>query len=319
MALLNLHPDYVDFNGSARGGTEFPAQRYREFLEYVNARYHGEYWKALPKELASFCEAFRPARATRKPKNICMLAYSHYESDARIVRYAQTLAQRGDHVDVVAYGGETEALGEKDVDGVKLYKIQRRLEREKKGPLFHLLPLLKFFVIGGALVTRKHFRHPYDLIHVHNIPEWLVFAVWLPKAFRSAILLDIHDLVPELFSAKFKTSEIRLSIPLLRAIERLSCRFADHVIISNHLWRERLVKRSVADSKCSVFFNNIDPDMFYPRPRTRRDERKIVLFPGQLCSGIRESISPSKPSRVCSNRFPPRSFIFTAMAESSMN
>jgi glycosyltransferase involved in cell wall biosynthesis len=280
MALLNLHPDYVDFSGNR--GCEYPAQRYREFLGYVKARYHGEYWRALPKEMASFCEAFRPTRATHKLKRICMLAYSHYESDSRIVRYSKTLTQRGDSVDVVAYGVEREPLGERDVDGVKLFKIQRRLKTKNTSPLSHLLPLLKFFVLSGVLVTRKHFRQPYDLIHVHNIPEWLVFAVSLPKLLGARILLDIHDLVPELFAAKFKTRDRSFIVPVLSAVERWSCQFSDHVIISNHLWRERLVKRSVADSKCSVFFNNIDPDLFYPRTRTRHDERKIVLFPGSL-------------------------------------
>jgi glycosyltransferase involved in cell wall biosynthesis len=282
LALLNLHPDYVNFNGSVRSGMEFPAQRYREFLEYVKARYDMEDWRALPREVASFCEPFRPLRASRRPKNICMLAYSHYESDSRIVRYAKTLAQRGDHVDVVAYGGESDALGKKDVDGVRLYKIQRRFKLEGKGPLAHLLPLLRFFVAAGVFITRKHLHSRYDLIHVHNIPEWLVFAVSLPKLFGARILLDIHDLVPELFGAKFKTSDHPFLIRILRAIERCSCQFADHVIISNDLWKERLIRRSVVDSKCSVFFNNIDPNLFYQRKRTRQDERKIVIFPGSL-------------------------------------
>ena len=263
MALLNVHPDYVDFCDGIRDGTAFPAQRYREFLEYVASRNHGECWQALPKELASYCEAFRPVpRATRKARNICMLAYSDYESDARIVRYAQTLIKGGDHVDVVVYGGETETLGEKNVDGVKVHKIQRRLQRSNKGPISHLLPLLKFFLLSGILLTKRHFRRPYDLIHVHNVPEWLVFAVWLPKLFGARVLLDIHDLVPELFSAKFKRRGVSFVEPALKAVEALSCRFADHVIISNHLWRDRIVARSISDSRCSVFFNNIDPDLF---------------------------------------------------------
>ena len=33
---------------------------------------------------------------------ICMLTYSFYESDNRVLRYATTLAQRGDSVDVLA-------------------------------------------------------------------------------------------------------------------------------------------------------------------------------------------------------------------------
>ncbi len=211
-----------------------------------------------------------------------MLAYSNYKSDGRVVRYAQTLARRGNQVSAVVFGDGTEPLGEEDFDGVKVYKIQRRHEESKKGPLSHLLPLLAFFVRSSVFLARMHFRHPYDLIHVHNIPEWLVFAALLPKIFGARVILDIHDLVPELYSAKFKKGNVSFLEPALKIVERLCCKFADHVIISNHLWRRRVIERSVQASRCSAFCNNIDPTHFYPRPRTRLDDRKIVIFPGTL-------------------------------------
>ena len=33
---------------------------------------------------------------------ICMLTYSFYEGDTRVMRYAEALAKRGDRVDVIA-------------------------------------------------------------------------------------------------------------------------------------------------------------------------------------------------------------------------
>ena len=69
---------------------------------------------------------------------------------------------------------------------------------------------------------------------------------------------------------------------LLRKLEKLSAAFADHVIISNELWRQRLLKRSVPERKCSVFLNHVDPDIFYPRPKTRSDGKFIILFPGSF-------------------------------------
>jgi glycosyltransferase involved in cell wall biosynthesis len=96
------------------------------------------------------------------------------------------------------------------------------------------------------------------------------------------IVLDLHDLVPELYAAKFNKSTRSMAEPLLKVIERWSCHFSDHVIISNHLWRETVVTRSVSEERCSVFFNNIDPGLFYLRPRTRHDDKKIIIFPGTL-------------------------------------
>ena len=59
-------------------------------------------------------------------------------------------------------------------------------------------------------------------------------------------------------------------------------RFVDHVIISNHLWYEKLVSRSVPEEKCSVFLNYVDPSIFYGRPHTRHDGKFVILFPGSL-------------------------------------
>ena len=39
-------------------------------------------------------------------KKVCMLAYSFYESDNRIMRYARALVERGDEVDVIALAGD---------------------------------------------------------------------------------------------------------------------------------------------------------------------------------------------------------------------
>lgn len=54
MALLNTHPDYMNFDRKKPGLEEYPAEYYTEFLEYIRDRYKGEYWHALPRDLARF-------------------------------------------------------------------------------------------------------------------------------------------------------------------------------------------------------------------------------------------------------------------------
>jgi hypothetical protein len=54
MALLNLHPDYMNFNCKKQGIEEYPAAYYEEFLAYVKSKYEGQYWHVLPKEMARF-------------------------------------------------------------------------------------------------------------------------------------------------------------------------------------------------------------------------------------------------------------------------
>lgn len=52
MALLNTHPDYMNFNNGKLGREEYHSEYYKSFLEYVLGKYKGMYWHSLPKNLA---------------------------------------------------------------------------------------------------------------------------------------------------------------------------------------------------------------------------------------------------------------------------
>jgi hypothetical protein len=53
MALLNTHPDYMNGQGGWKL-EEYPIDFYEEFLKYIKSKYEGQYWHALPKEMACF-------------------------------------------------------------------------------------------------------------------------------------------------------------------------------------------------------------------------------------------------------------------------
>lgn len=52
MALLIVHPDYVNLGGAPCAADEFPVALYEEFLRHVKHQYAGRYWQALPREVA---------------------------------------------------------------------------------------------------------------------------------------------------------------------------------------------------------------------------------------------------------------------------
>jgi peptidoglycan/xylan/chitin deacetylase (PgdA/CDA1 family) len=54
MALLNTHPDYMAFGSAKRSFAKYPASYYEKFLLYVSEKYSGQYWHALPKEVARY-------------------------------------------------------------------------------------------------------------------------------------------------------------------------------------------------------------------------------------------------------------------------
>lgn len=54
MVLLNTHPDYMKFGKGKPGNEEYPSRYYEEFLEHIQAKYAGQYWHALPRDVARF-------------------------------------------------------------------------------------------------------------------------------------------------------------------------------------------------------------------------------------------------------------------------
>jgi glycosyltransferase involved in cell wall biosynthesis len=281
MALVNVHPDYIQFQDEAASPQTYPVSLYEELLRYTRERYGRSYWNPLPRELAGFAAGIRPP-LPRKHRRICMVSYSHYQTDTRVMRYAEALAQRGDHVDMVTLRSSAIAPSHEQVSKVNVYHIQSRYGKHERSRLSFLLPLLRFLCISSWWITRRHARKPYDLLHIHNVPDFLVFAAWYPKLTGARVILDIHDIIPEFYGSKFNKQEGALSVTLLKRVERLSARFADRVIIANHLWIEKYANRTGANGKCSVLINNVDMSIFRPRPRTRNDRKVIILFPGGL-------------------------------------
>ena len=210
----------------------------------------------------------------------CMVAYSYYERDNRVRRYAEALMSRGDTVDVVSLRHRGQAdYGE--INGAKVHRIQPR-EVNEKGKFSYFSRVARFFVRSAIFLSREHHGDPYDLIHVHSVPDFEVFAAFLPKLKGAKIILDIHDLVPELYCSKFGTDNKSMIFKSLALIERYSACFADHVIASNHIWCKKLIGRSVPEDKCSVMLNYPDGSLFSRRTKKRDDGKLTMIYPGTL-------------------------------------
>jgi glycosyltransferase involved in cell wall biosynthesis len=212
---------------------------------------------------------------------VCMVAYSFYESDNRVMRYAETLAARGDEVDVLSLRQNHDAPND-ILNGVRVHRIQRREMNERRKSSY-LGRTLKFLALSSWFLAKKHHERPYDLIHVHSVPDFEVFAAFFPKLRGAKVILDIHDIVPEFYASKFGVSKQALSFRILKVVERWSAAFSDHVIIANHLWEKVLTQRAVKPAKCSTYLNYPDSSLFNTSLRTRKDDGRIVMmYPGTL-------------------------------------
>jgi glycosyltransferase involved in cell wall biosynthesis len=211
----------------------------------------------------------------------CMVAYAFYEADNRVRRYAESLAQRGDEVEAFALRRPGQVAFEV-IRGVKVYRIQER-SIDESGPLSYLVKLLLFFFRSAGILTWRHLRNPYRLIHVHSVPDFQVFAALVPRLLGAKVILDIHDIVPEFYASKFRVKESSLAFRSLLLAERLSIGFSNHVIIANHLWETKLLQRAVRPEKCTPMINFPDLSIFYRRPASKEFEGRFVLcYPGSL-------------------------------------
>jgi glycosyltransferase involved in cell wall biosynthesis len=213
---------------------------------------------------------------------VCMLAYSFYDADNRVRRYAEALARRGDQVDAIAVGHAGQPAVEV-INGVRVFRLQSRV-RDERGPFSYLLKILLFFFRSTWFLLKRAFREPYDLIHVHNLPDFEVFATAFQRMRGTRVIHDMHEVVPEFYASKFRIGERSLLFRLLALVEKVSIAFVDHVIVVNHMVEETVLKRrSVRPEKCTVILNYPDTRIFKRgAPHVRTGEEFVICYPGTL-------------------------------------
>jgi len=190
----------------------------------------------------------------------CMVVQKYYPIDPRVEREARSLLAEGIEVDLICLRNSNEPSQE-DVDGVNVYRVP--LGRFKhKGYFVQLLEYLTFFGLAFINLTWLHFKRRYDVIQIHNLPDFLVFAALIPKLNGAKVILDLHDLMPEFFAWRSQKPMDSLLVRLIRWQESLSCHFADHIITVTDLWRNSLIKRGQSPGKITVVMNVADESIF---------------------------------------------------------
>src|SRR5260370_26838603 len=85
----------------------------------------------------------------------CMLAYTFYDADNRVRRYAEALVRRGDQVDAIALAREGQPAFEV-ILGVRVCRIQKRVINETV-TLSSLIQLLLFFIRSAWFLAVRQF------------------------------------------------------------------------------------------------------------------------------------------------------------------
>lgn len=198
-------------------------------------------------------------------KRACFIYYMQFNNSALLYREAKALQSRGFEVDVIDLRSSRKENIFQTFDGINIYGIQPRPFAEKK-MLLYFVRLLLFCVKATFFLAIMSLKRRYNLIHVTAPPDFMVFTALIPKLLGAKIILDIHDISPEFFMEKMHIKEDRMIIKLIKFVEAISTKFADHVITVTDHWRNKLISRSVPQAKCTVLLNVPDDDFFKPIP-----------------------------------------------------
>ena len=181
-----------------------------------------------------------------------MIAYTKYASDGRVRFEAEALA---------GWGHEVFFLVPKDgsrprthiLRGVTVKELNVR-KYSGKSNFHYLLSYLIFLGLAFVATTRLLLQRGINVVHVHNMPDFLVFAGLLPRLFGRALILDIHDSVPETYAAKFGIAS-GLVFDFLRLEEMVCCSLATRIICVNHVQQEALIKRAIPSDKITTILS----------------------------------------------------------------
>ncbi|MGI9599136.1 MAG: glycosyltransferase family 4 protein [Acidimicrobiales bacterium] len=203
-------------------------------------------------------------------------------SDKRVWIEACVLRDSGYDVTVVCpVGIGCDSETEIELDGVTIRRFP--LRRATDGFAGFIVEYLTALWRMARIVWRLD--GPIEVIHSANPPDFLFVIGLIPKLrWRTKLVFDHHDLVPELFESRFGRSG-----PVLwavRLVERLNFAVADAVISTNESYRRIAIDRGrkrpdqvrvVRNARDLSSFRRVTPD-----PDLRRGKPFLAVYLGVM-------------------------------------
>src|SRR5262249_44857640 len=129
-------------------------------------------------------------------------------------------------------------------------------------PLRQIASYFRFLTYALFKVSILHIRKRYDIVQIHTMPDFIVFAALVPKLLGARVILDVHDLSPEVYMAKFGVGYRHWAVRLIIWVERQSVAFADRAIAVHHRHLEILERHGNPGNKFGILLNVPDHRIF---------------------------------------------------------
>jgi glycosyltransferase involved in cell wall biosynthesis len=214
-----------------------------------------------------------------------MVVYSYYPGDTRIRREANALIENDIEVDVICLRGENQATSE-IFEKVNIHRLNIRKTR---GTLFNYFFLyFIFFILSFIKGTNLFLKNKHNVIHIHNMPNFIVFVGLIPKLFGAKIILDQHDPSPEILISLSNKTEGSFLFKLAVFEEKISTWFADHIITTNIAFKDLFISRSCNEDKITIVMNSPQTSIFdkinIPKPQLEdnRTKKFRIMYNGTI-------------------------------------
>lgn len=216
-----------------------------------------------------------------KMKKILMVVYSYFPQDVRPRREAEALINAGYTVDIICLRLPDQTKFE-NIYGVNTYRVN--ISKSKSSRRKYILLYASFFIRSFFLLNRLFLINRYTIIHVHNMPDFLVFLGVIPKLFGSKVILDLHDPTPEMLITKFAEERDSWLTKMLKWQEKASIKFAHKIITTNKSFVDKFISRGCPPDKINIVMNSPQDSIFSKFETTSKanshESKFIVMYHG---------------------------------------
>lgn len=215
----------------------------------------------------------------KKNFKVCHLFYEEFPRDPRVRRYVNALNEAGIYCIIICSKKKRDKIFEES-NGNHVYRIP--VAKLRQSFLITFIEYTLFTFISSILVSYLGIKYRFKIIHVHTLPDSLIFAAVFNKLFGAKLILDLHELFPELFTARKPNLGNSVWVKIIKFGEKIAIKFADEVITIHDNARDVFVKRNKGiDNKIHVIMNGVDPNEFQETNLSPTD-KFVIIYNGTI-------------------------------------
>lgn len=213
----------------------------------------------------------------RQIRVLMLLENCAYSTDGRVQREANSLAAAGYRVTVICPKRRGERRRE-TFGSVVAYQYPP--PPSANGVIGYVIEYGYALVATAIISLWVAFRQGFDVVHTHNPPDIFVLITGIYRLFGKRIVFDHHDLAADMYRARFTGPGNPLIHRALLFFERMSCRWAHHVITTNESYKQVDIERAgIPASRITVVRNGPESQRLklFESNSSRRDDPRIVI------------------------------------------